>query len=277
MNKLVLFFFFAFSLQGYSQEMLTVSGIVKGENGDLPFVNIGIKGKNTGTISDASGKFKIAIKKEMESEFLTFSFLGYEELSLPVKSILNQHVFLLKPKYFQLNETIVVAKKSKIRRVGTKSYLSFAMMRADADDGIQLEKDKTNDVVEVANLIRISRPSKILKAHIYINTAYADTGIFRINFYNRQNGEPSASILAKDILVQTYIEKPGWYEFDIANFNINVEDDFFIAFTHIPVREKTLYYSCVIPTGSIYYRYRSLDNWVKEGGGTSSIYVTLRQ
>jgi len=170
-----------------------------------------------------------------------------------------------------------VAKKPKIKRVGTKSYLSFASMRADANDGVLLEKDKTNDVVEVANLIRISKPSKILKAHIYINSTYGDTGIFRINFYSKQNGLPTESILAQDILVKTYIEKPGWYEFDIRNFNIAFEDDFFVAFTHIPINEKILSYGSVISTGTIYYRYRSLDKWVLESGATPSIYVTLKQ
>jgi hypothetical protein len=45
----------------------------------LEYVNIGIKNKNTGTISDKKSVFNITVNNTELNELLFFSYAGYEE------------------------------------------------------------------------------------------------------------------------------------------------------------------------------------------------------
>lgn len=57
---------------------VTVSGVVTASGGQsaLPFVNIGIKGKNIGTMSQPEGMFSLVIPASHENDTLTFSMVG---------------------------------------------------------------------------------------------------------------------------------------------------------------------------------------------------------
>ena len=44
----------------------------------IEFVNIGIVGKNIGTVSNTNGVFEISVDKEMDIDTLLFSAIGYE-------------------------------------------------------------------------------------------------------------------------------------------------------------------------------------------------------
>src|SRR5688500_4884102 len=53
----------------------------------LSYVNIGIKEKNIGTVSKEDGFFKIEVPLEYQSDSLTFSIVGYHELSLAIEEL----------------------------------------------------------------------------------------------------------------------------------------------------------------------------------------------
>ncbi|WP_369750971.1 hypothetical protein [Pontibacter sp. BAB1700] len=50
---------------------------------------MGIKKKNLGTASRPDGSFTLNLKEEYRHDTLTFSAIGYHELSLPISSILS--------------------------------------------------------------------------------------------------------------------------------------------------------------------------------------------
>ncbi len=55
----------------------------------IPFVNIGILGKNIGTVSDANGQFTLDIPQAemVPSDTLRFSSIGYQSLDFLVKDL----------------------------------------------------------------------------------------------------------------------------------------------------------------------------------------------
>ncbi len=72
----------------------------------LPGVSVVVKGTSTGTVTDATGAFKITLPGETGT--LIFSFVGYESQEVPVN---NQSVIdlQLKPSAQALNEVVVTA------------------------------------------------------------------------------------------------------------------------------------------------------------------------
>ena len=88
MKKVLLAICLLFSKFTFSQ--IRINGNVKSEaNSPLQYVNIGIKNKNIGTISDEKGNFSITIDNTRINELLTFSYLGFEEKNLKIEELIK--------------------------------------------------------------------------------------------------------------------------------------------------------------------------------------------
>lgn len=106
------------ALQGFK-----VIGQVSDKNGvTLPGVNVVIKGKDVGTITDINGNFSIVVE---EGELLVFSFIGFfpQEVKVNAKVAIN---IILEEEAIGLNEVVVVGygtmRKSSV--VGAVSQIS---------------------------------------------------------------------------------------------------------------------------------------------------------
>ena len=73
---LTLFLFIALTVTGFSQEQKILKGVVKDANTNEPLigVNIQIKGKNTGAVTDIDGNFELQVETQ---DTLTASYIGY--------------------------------------------------------------------------------------------------------------------------------------------------------------------------------------------------------
>ncbi|MGD1845551.1 MAG: SusC/RagA family TonB-linked outer membrane protein [Salibacteraceae bacterium] len=95
-----------FTLQALSQQF-SVSGLITDEtNQPLPGVNVFEKGTQTGTSSDAEGRYQLQVSGPQAT--LVFRFLGFETLELPVngQAELNAQ---LQPSAEKLKEVVVTA------------------------------------------------------------------------------------------------------------------------------------------------------------------------
>ena len=108
---------------GYTQ---MVRGIVIdiSDNNKINFASIYINGTSTGTHSDQNGHFELDITK-YSSLPLTISALGYYTVTLTDFSRENPIEVYLKPKTFELNEVVVVAKSgARERKANLKLFRS---------------------------------------------------------------------------------------------------------------------------------------------------------
>lgn len=85
----------------------TIQGVVTdaGDGTAIPGVNVTIKGKNTGTITDEEGRFVIELDSLKNA--LVFSFIGFESRELIPGPVPRMNV-QLKPDLTQLSEVVVV-------------------------------------------------------------------------------------------------------------------------------------------------------------------------
>ena len=118
-----MYFFTAisFCLNSYAQvsEKTVISGKTTDElTGDpLPFVSVVLKGTTAGTISDATGKYRI--ETNVKSAEIVFSFIGYETVSKNITPGKVQNVNVsLKLSSINLDEVIVTYEKKSYRNKG---------------------------------------------------------------------------------------------------------------------------------------------------------------
>jgi len=271
---LVLFLLFTVSLT-HAQTRI-IQGTVRSESAQktIPFVNIGIKKKGVGTAADANGNFTLKLGNEFHDDTLTFSAIGYQELSLPVKAVATGKMseFILKEKPTALREVLVLSKKPEIRRLGVKYKMPFIMGTA--------QTRNNDDISELAQLIEVrNRSSELLSATVYLKSTKADSATFRINFYKNADGQPGQRLVEKSIIKRLPLTK-GWVAVDLEKYKIYVDDDFFIGFEYLPDSrntEKFLFFYGAVLGGSIYARNVSLGEWRTTAGGRLSAYVTVRQ
>lgn len=92
------------SLTRYSGEGMIVSGMVKDQDGPLPGVNVIVKGTTIGTITDLNGGYSLLVP--FDSKELIFSFIGYKQAEVAVKSEFTDVTLI--PEVMALQEVVVV-------------------------------------------------------------------------------------------------------------------------------------------------------------------------
>lgn len=256
----------------YSQNT-TISGIVKTNNQRLVYVNIGVKEKNVGTISDENGEFSITLDKSFLNDSLTFSYLGYKNLTIKIEDIIssNQKEFVLDEQPTELKEILISTKKRKIKKLGTNSYVSMV-----AGYVWNRENIENRDIIEHAKFLNIKKPSKILNLNMNLFNVFEDLATFRVNFYTIKDDLPYKRI--QNIILNRKIKK-GWNTFDLTEYDLKFDKPVFITFEYIP-KSKTKRDPFRISgqiLGKSIQRISSLGTWNTKKGMTMAIYVEIEQ
>ena len=105
-----------YSAISYAQKSSVQGKVLSSDGSTLPGVNIILKGKGIGSISDANGRFTIAAS---QGDVLTFSFLGFETKEV-VLGKQNNLVVTLQESAKALNEVVVTAMgiKKETKKLG---------------------------------------------------------------------------------------------------------------------------------------------------------------
>ncbi len=269
-----LFFLLLFSYAaatGYSQ--VQISGKVVQSSGEaIPYVNIGIKNKNTGTVSGETGAFSIQLKPEHIADTLTFSCIGYEELHLPVQQIISEkrNLFYLNPKITELKEVVLGNKPRKQKTIGTKSVNPLLWGNATSKDG--------TDIIEMCKRFDLKSSAAIEKLHVYLKGVTTPSVTFRIHFYEVKNDMPGERLTEQLILYKKDIDN-GWLEMDLTSLDLVFDDDFFVSIEFLPLQPAKGYsfsYGGQVG-GGLFTRESSLGTWKKSSGATISMYLTVTQ
>ncbi|WP_276498188.1 carboxypeptidase-like regulatory domain-containing protein [Pontibacter litorisediminis] len=272
-NKLtLLLLLFVFTAE--AQHIQLQGRVLSGESQQpLPYVNIGIRNKNIGTASDGQGRFILSLPQQHAQDTLTFSAVGYHELSEPVQVLASREPLELRlqEKVTSLQEVVVQPRKLKIRKLGVTGRLPVIWGNPD--------QKEAKDVYEFANYIAVKEtPSRLLSAHFYLTSSKLDSALFRINLYKSENGLPGERLVEQRIM-QKLSTKQGWISIDLEAFNIHTGEDFFLGIEYLPAEgvDKSAIMLGGKLGGSSYSRKASLGTWEKFVGASLSGYVTVMQ
>ncbi|RAU82374.1 carboxypeptidase-like regulatory domain-containing protein [Pontibacter arcticus] len=258
----------------FAQEK-TISGTVaSAKNGEaIPYVNIGIRNKNTGTISAENGSYTLKLQQEFSEDTLTFSAIGFEVQKVPVKQLATQQSIALKEKTTNLKEVVVTSRKTRLKKLGITGRLPGVW-------GAPMQNvDKERDVYEYANLIPVKKyPVEVLSAHFYLASSKLDSAVFRVNFYKNAQGQPGELLVEKSI-VQKLTTKDGWVKVDLEPHQIYASEDFFLGIEYLPEEVPNRF--AILMGGKLggttFTRSSSLGVWKETVIGSLSAYVTVRQ
>src|SRR5690606_34661708 len=136
----IVFLFFVGTV--YGQEEITGKIIDSETEAVIPYVNIGIKDKGVGTVTDQNGKFTLTLHSDiLPGDKIIFSHLGYETREYPVSSLLNKNNTIeLDPSATELEEVVVHFKAPKAKKIGRKS-VGLGLLHIEFNSAYEKEVD----------------------------------------------------------------------------------------------------------------------------------------
>ncbi len=197
----------------------------------LPFVHIGIKGKNYGLISDDHGGFRIRVGEDISDDTLTFSMIGYNQKNIPIKLLKKSSTIELSPAIYDIGTVIVKgASNTKTNKLGgIKPGKTTTGQSGDQPFGFGGEWG-----------IKVAYPGynyfvRDISFHTRFNQM--DSVLFRFNMYTLKNDMPDRSLLTEQIFVKSYF-KDKWITKEIFDQNILIGEDVVISFETVQLWRK---------------------------------------
>ncbi|GAA5020385.1 hypothetical protein GCM10011506_04960 [Marivirga lumbricoides] len=244
----------------------------------IPFVNIGISGKNVGTISREDGSFDMIIKDYDSADSLSFSMVGYQPFSIAIKAInedflkvyLSEDIQILKEvsiKANEINEEVVLGRKKKTKTTrGQSNSTSYGTGMA---YGIRINTEGLSYMLKEVNF------------HMRFNST--DSILFRINIQDIKNGLPDQTILSKELYMKSY-KGQKWISKDFSNEKIIIDQDVIISYEVVKVWFSNKTYNNIFFTygkgyeeGGQYMRESSFSPWKTSSDAFPiALYITGR-
>ncbi len=243
---------------------LIIKGIVadKKNNEPIAYVNVGIPGKNKGTVTKSDGRFIIHIDQGMENDSLKISMVGYQSLTLPVNDLLkkNTNTILLTQKMADLDAVTVTAKALKTRIMGNTTTSRFVSV------GLPLKFLGSETGIK----IRLGRKRMLLKSFSFtISDNRMDTSVFRLNIYDFKNGVPFENVLHQNILVPIG-KQTGTYKVNLSDYKLLLKNDILVSLEWIEgsssPKGSAIFLSAGFLNSATWHRLTSQAEWKKFNG-----------
>ena len=239
-----------------------IVGNIKDRNNNEPlaYVNIGIVGKNMGTVSNIEGEFSLKIPFTFNEDTMRLSMIGYESKEFIVKDFISQikenSEIFLSESVTRLKEVVVSGRELKTEVLGNKT--TSTMVSAG------FESNMLGNEVGIGIKIK-KRPTLIKDFNCFIVKNVFGLVKFRLNIYELEKGKPGKSLLNENIIVETDIEQ-GRLTIDLLEYNIVVEDDFYIGLEWIEdLGDSGLMFSAGFFNKPMIYKETSQAEWNKIG------------
>ena len=232
-----------------------IAGSVLNAESNLPveYVNIGIVGKNIGTVSDKNGQFNLLIESQYLNDSLLFSCIGYESCSVKISDIKENDIIPLKEKPFLLNEVVVIPRifKEQVFGIASKS-------------GIGVAGFKNNNLgYECGLLMKNKKRTEIKSVKVNISSCAYDTIFYRLNIYEVKEKGNFENILTEPIYVIASKENVlnGSLQVDLTEQNIVVNGNFLVTLEHVrDLGNGGLWFPASLKQKT-YYRKTSQGKW----------------
>lgn len=186
----------------------------------IPYVNISVKEKSIGTVSNLNGDFFIENPSIKENDAIIFSHLNFEKKTIKIPLKTNE--IQLISKIESLKEVVVsnLKRKFKEKIVGTKT---------ETDNTVTYFNSK-NLGTEIGKIITVKKNKVYHLKNVKFNIPDLEykSVTFRINFYRIEN---DAINLIKENGIDNVVKitKSGMVKVDLSEQYLSFEEDFLVA------------------------------------------------
>lgn len=229
-------------------------------NTGVAFVNVGIIGRNVGTVTDQAGNFSIQLDKIYDKDSIRFSMIGYESRSFLVRAFKDNAIktIYLGPKSYSLTEVKIVYHKAREIRLGTP-VISEALKSGFAENNLGSE---------LGVRLKTREPVKLEDINLNVAICTYDSVTYRLNIYKTIDEIEYKNILTQPIYIsfsKDKINKP--VSFDLGKYSIIVDGDFLVTLElYKDLGEGKLLFYTQYFTNYTYHKKTSEGKWTRAPG-----------
>ncbi|WP_319229256.1 carboxypeptidase-like regulatory domain-containing protein [Draconibacterium orientale] len=233
-----------------------IRGIVmdSGSRKAIEFVNIGIVGRNIGTVSNTQGIFNILLDPEMDADTLLFSAIGYEPRLSRIADlrVRRGNIIYLKKKAYDISEVVIKPRNFTEKTLGV----------TDRNDKVIAGFKDNHQGYECGIRLDIKKSAILKQVKINISTCTYDSIFYRLNVYSAGDDMTFENILKEPIYLKMSKDTlNNELVINLEPYNIVVNGDFLVSLEHVKdLGEGELYFY----TGTrrlTYFRITSQGNW----------------
>jgi hypothetical protein len=237
-----------------------ISGkLIDSNSNPIAFANIGLVGKDVGTVSDENGSFKLELKSENAKDTLKFSIIGFKSLEFVVSDFNRDHFGNFQE--IKLDKSITTLNEITVK---PKTFVSKTLGNT-ANSGSIIGGFESNDLgSEVGTVMKIKRaPTFIETVNFNIGQNKYDSVTFRVNIYKMENGVPTENIL-KEPIYATANNEQKILSVDLKKYNLVVDGDFLVSLEWIKdLKGRGLYFCGGLFNADSFSRKTSQGKWKK--------------
>ncbi len=258
--KKVLFYFVLFIpgvISGQFQEGKVLSGTT---NLGIGYVNVGIIGRNIGTVTNESGNFKIILEKINDNDSIRFSMIGYQSKSFLVSQFKENSIkeVYLNPRSYYLQEVKITYSRPREIRLGnpvTSNNLRSGFANNDLGSELGIK-------------VYVRRQVKLIDLNLNVAICTFDSVTYRLNIYQSVNQTEYKNILTEPIYISFSKDKINKViTFDLRKYSIAIEGDVLITLElYKDLGEGKLLFRTEFFTGITYHKKTSEGDWTESAG-----------
>lgn len=234
----------------------SIRGVVLCKAGEqaVAFANIGIVGKNVGTVSDIDGNFNIRIESGFENDTLLFSCIGYAPVKVKISDLSRANVnrVYMHESMTALKEVLVKPRRFRTEVLGIKSPSNkFAAGFSDNNLGY-----------ECGILMKNKKTAFLKSVGFIIADCSYDSIFYRLNVYEINREKQFENILRRSIFLKlSQNDVKDKVVVNVEDHNIVVDGDFLVTLEHVKDLGKGHINFCCTPLRNTHYRKTSQGKW----------------
>ncbi len=232
-----------------------ISGVVINEkNGEtIEYANIGIVGRNIGTVSDYQGKFTIDINSQFDNDTLLVSSIGYFPKEIKVSELRNENIKVaLKEKVYEIKPVVVKPKIYKQKTLGVTTR--FRRIIAGFKDNLL--------GYEMGIMMKVKKSARIKSVNLNLSVCAYDSLFYRLNIYKVTGPLMFENILESPIYLNlAKDEVKETVRVNLEKYNLVMEGDFLVTIEHVKDLGNGRLYFCAGLKERTYYRKTSHGEW----------------
>jgi hypothetical protein len=258
---------FLLLLPGFIKGQQVTGRVISSETGSgIAYVNVGIIGRNAGTVTDEKGNFTLSIDREFDNDSLRFFMIGFGPRAVLVTKFRNDtsKIISLHPVIYQLGEVNISSRRARKTEIGDE------VVPNDFRSGFAYNTLGS----ELGHKVYTRHPIKLQDINLNIGVCTYDSVTYRLNIYRESESGDYKNILTVPIYIsftKEQINDP--VTFDLSKYSIVIEGDIIIALElYKDLGEGRLLFRTRFLQGSTIHRKASEAEWT-EAAGSVGMYL----
>lgn len=235
----------------------TVKGKVVDAKTDEPlvYVNIGVVGTASGTITNIQGDFVLDVSKHSNNSILRFSMIGYNSIEFPIRKLEDESVTVELVKSTTVLEDVVIKPPKLVeKQLGAKTD----------SDLIVTGWYGVGKGFESGTKIEINRLIFVEDLNFYVSYNSFDSVLLRLHIRNIIDDKPGKELLDNNILIPVSIES-GWVKVNLQKYDLSYDKDISVSLEWLKAwgdKSGNFLLSMKLFGGVLYSKSASASDWV---------------